>query len=1633
MRSNSRHFLALLMSVAILTSTRGVMRAQTGGAGQNINVVTGTGTFTNDLDLYRKNEPVVGISSANPSHMLVAYNDARTVDAIDDAGTGPQSPGQGLFAKVLDFFRAPWRRDRDSKGEWEVEGPAAANQAWVGLSLTNNGGKNWFSGLHPGRYVSIPTDVDPGWVDAVQLNAFDAANDPVLATTPPHVSSSQGPVGDQFFLAGIAFNLPTATAPGQGVGFISRFTDRNNSENAQSLHYDGTKVLLKSSDFATPTAMNFFVDKPSIAAGPNGHVYAAFVVFDQNDPNKLSSKILFFSSANYGDTWAAPNVISQPLTRNQAPWILVDNNDDRIVYIGWRVFSNPLYPNLTNAVVGRRSVDGGLTFAPSVPYPVALLLKAFDQRQGVLPNTAPTPRSAAYPSAAMDGNGAIHVLMQEYVYPANYPSTNLRGLPLAPSASPAIGVPRITVTTSFNQGSTWTTRKAIDLGNGAGTQFMPTIAAVGEPGPTCSGKVGPRSKVIAMFYDARPSGIGVAASVNQGIVTGGDKQFDVRIAQASACSANSVSGLSFTPSEGVSQYQRSSTTPYPIVPIPVQPAFTPQYSAVNRGYTMSCKGNCSFSGDYIHLVPRVPYVKTASGAWKPTTAVMSDADRDKLPAAVVQGVWTDTRDAVLPTVGSPRVVLAPGASQTIDVLPWDFYNVADPTRFAACSNLGTRHQSVYSSEYTPGGLFASAPVTFRASTIPRSYPLYVENRTAFKKYYKLTIDPLAQASFDYTDFDPNVAQVAGKSTGFGEPFARATSVVIDSISSVTGAVVVGPRVNTPVAITVEETDSNGAVISPPAGAKTTVTLNTAGADDSSTETAVPAIGAEPKTTKPFGAIPSSGVANTTLGNPTPFSPNPFSPNPFSPNPFSPNPFSPNPFSPNPFSPNPFSPNAFPGGAMVYDVTDISYVITNDGQQTAAFNSVIEQVQNTPGNHVFQVLLNRAVPVSTVNYDSTAMLNCQAVDSALAVPISTIAVPFSPNPFSPNPFSPNPFSPNFSPNPFSPNPFSPNYPPIFSNSTFYVAPKGSTSGAVARLDDGGTISGRGPQQLARRSSDARIRNASLTPATPGEYIGEPVNDVMVLTLRDFLLTPPCTSNPTLPCGRPISPANVTVRVKAEVPNVDANGQFDPAGPATTGTQIAHHLAFTVQPTNTTSGGTITPPIKVEIRDTFDDIVTASAQQRQVSLAIAPLTCPGGTLSGTTTTLSSAGVATFSSVVITSSAGCSGVRLVASSGTLKQATSDPFDVTTLTLVNTQLLDAIVGSPYPPAPQSFQVLGGQAPYTFTIDPTAKVAEGVVLVPATLPLGISLSTGGVFSGTPTTVGNYAFRIIVTDAGGHTAAANFCIHVDPNQAAALLTTDLSQSGNAGTLAASLLDPDDAGVVVTNAKFTGSPLALGTFTGGGNAITGLGFHEGLVLSTGTIASAKGPNSTSSIQTNFNLPGDADLQALSGVSNLTHDAAILEFNFTPTCHDVPSCNVTFEYVFGSDEYHEYANSAYNDVFAFFLTDTMAGTTKNYALLPNVVPETPVSINTVNGGNPLGFDAKHPEFFRSNRTASDQPGPLNLQADGLTVPLQFNAPVISGHPYHIKIGIADVTDGIYDSMVFIKSGSFKVTHICPIVVQ
>ncbi len=59
-------------------------------------------------------------------------------------------------------------------------------------------------------------------------------------------------------------------------------------------------------------------------------------------------------------------------------------------------------------------------------------------------------------------------------------------------------------------------------------------------------------------------------------------------------------------------------------------------------------------------------------------------------------------------------------------------------------------------------------------------------------------------------------------------------------------------------------------------------------------------------------------------------------------------------------------------------------------------------------------------------------------------------------------------------------------------------------------------------------------------------------------------------------------------------------------------------------------------------------------------------------------------------------------------------------------------------------------------------------------------------------------------------------------------------------------------------------------------------------------------------------------------------------------DTPQ-DLFFEFVFSSEEYNEFVNSGFNDVFAFFVDG------ENIGFVPGTFD--PVSIDTVNGGNPL----------------------------------------------------------------------------------
>jgi hypothetical protein len=218
-----------------------------------------------------------------------------------------------------------------------------------------------------------------------------------------------------------------------------------------------------------------------------------------------------------------------------------------------------------------------------------------------------------------------------------------------------------------------------------------------------------------------------------------------------------------------------------------------------------------------------------------------------------------------------------------------------------------------------------------------------------------------------------------------------------------------------------------------------------------------------------------------------------------------------------------------------------------------------------------------------------------------------------------------------------------------------------------------------------------------------------------------------------------------------------------------------------------------------------------------------------------------------------------------------------------------------------------------------------------------------------------------------------------------------------------------AGVTVSNVTFTGEEIAGGKF-GGGTGI--VGFESGIILSSGDVANVIGPNVEDGKTTSHGGPGDTDLTALSGVPTL--DAAVLEFDFTPD-----KSQVAFNFVFASDEYNEYVHSAYNDVFGFFVNGTNCAT----------VGGDPVSINTINNGNPHNTDPReHPDLYRNN-DLQDGGGSIDTEMDGLTVVLTCHANVTQNATNHMKLAIADGSDTILDSDVFLQTGSLTTDAAAP----
>ncbi len=240
----------------------------------------------------------------------------------------------------------------------------------------------------------------------------------------------------------------------------------------------------------------------------------------------------------------------------------------------------------------------------------------------------------------------------------------------------------------------------------------------------------------------------------------------------------------------------------------------------------------------------------------------------------------------------------------------------------------------------------------------------------------------------------------------------------------------------------------------------------------------------------------------------------------------------------------------------------------------------------------------------------------------------------------------------------------------------------------------------------------------------------------------------------------------------------------------------------------------------------------------------------------------------------------------------------------------------------------------------------------------------------------------------------------------------VSASTDAAALAQELVGP---GVVVSNAVLNCGGNASGFFE---SINTPLGIDSGIFLGSGTIYGAVGPNNTGGYSTQTGSPGDPDLNALIS-PYITLDACILEFDVQPF-----GDTLKFDYVFGSEEYDEYVCSQFNDVFAFFISgpNPLGGTYNkiNVALIPN--SNLAVTINSVNNGTPGSNGSPggctslaYSKYYQSNAGSS------TLQYDGQTVVMSARLNVIPCNTYHLALKVADAQDRVYDSGVFLRSGS------------
>lgn len=237
-----------------------------------------------------------------------------------------------------------------------------------------------------------------------------------------------------------------------------------------------------------------------------------------------------------------------------------------------------------------------------------------------------------------------------------------------------------------------------------------------------------------------------------------------------------------------------------------------------------------------------------------------------------------------------------------------------------------------------------------------------------------------------------------------------------------------------------------------------------------------------------------------------------------------------------------------------------------------------------------------------------------------------------------------------------------------------------------------------------------------------------------------------------------------------------------------------------------------------------------------------------------------------------------------------------------------------------------------------------------------------------------------------------------------------SSSYTTGQLVNDVLISTPASITVSNISSStgidfGSVNGLGYFNQNGSSFP---LEEGIILSTGSITTAPGPNTETNSGGDANWPGDADLYDFFGGNSPTLNATVLEFDFVAN-----GTILSLDYIFAAEEYGAYQCSN-SDSFAILITDLNTGALYNIAGIPDTT--IPVSVTTVRDSQ---YNSNCPsvnaEYFGDYYTAGNTAAPVNF--NGTTVPFHIETEIQAGVEYNIKFVIADRGDSTLDSALFI----------------